>query len=444
MAKKNLKQKLSELERAISILTDNLTNILAGKSEFYDVISTQLRSLICVGSRNLNPLLINLSKELDVPLRCYGPNDIDPKHEIYRGMTMCLVGSIITLDAIPCIEQKRYDLEDWVIAKLFSFGDNYYTPNDVIRLAAEKFGIGHYDDDIPNKAEILFNIQYPDDNAFKNEIEKVLLQTAYAVVVFGNIVIKKGKEKLNDIHNVQELEEIIGKLGKEERIQSEAKLAFLKGDLRTAKELCEKILLDNPDDLPIHINMACMLAGYFKSPGKAKEHLDEVIRIQPNNDYAHYALGVIHSQEFKDYYTAKCEYEKCIAINPNYSPAYANLGILYFTQFKDRDKARLCFETAIQLDPNNSKNCYNLGCLLHHALKDPERARHMYIRAIELNPDNANAHNDLGFLYEREFNNLVDAKKHYILAIQNDPNHMIAKNNLYFLLEKIKANALKP
>ena len=439
MPKKDIKQILLELERAISLLTDSVSNILLGKPEYYDVISTQLRSLICVGGRNLNPLLINLSKKLDVPLRCYGPNDIDPSLQIYRDMTMCWVGSIITLDAIPVIEQRRYNLEDWVKARLFSFGDNYFTPNDVIRLYAEKFGIGHYDDDISDKAKILFNIQYPSDQPFKNEIEKVLLQTAYAVIVFGNTVIKKGKEKLNDKQTVQYLEEIIGKLGKEERIQCEAKLAFLKGDLKTAKELCEKILQDNPNDLAIHINMACMYAGYFKSPDKAKKHLDEVIRIQPNNDYAHYALGVIYSQGFSDYTTAKCEYKKCIELNPKYSPAYTNLGILRFTQFKDYDKAKLCFETAIQLEPNNSKNWYNLGCLLHHALKDAEKARQMYIRSIELNPYSANAHNDLGWLYEREFNNFVDAKKHYILAIENDPNHIIAKNNLYFLLENMKS-----
>jgi len=184
MEKKSLDTRLNELKEAISLLDDSLQRVKAGDLKYFKVISAQLRALICLGTRNLSPLLINLAKGKNMPLFCYGPStrDSDTNNFTVLKISSFFVGLLPFSPA-----NKKYKLEEWLFSPFVRLGDKIYTPNEVIRMVAEKEGGAHYDEELDERYVILKKLVY--SGQFKQLEQKLLVQTAEVVIEFGKDIL---------------------------------------------------------------------------------------------------------------------------------------------------------------------------------------------------------------------------------------------------------------
>lgn len=184
MERKSLDRRSDELNDAISLLEDAVQKVTFGDSKYFKVISSQLRALICSGSRSLNPLLINLAEDKSVPLFCYGPSTRNSDKDEFTVLKI----SFFFIGLTPFSPgNQRYELNEWLFSPFVRLGDMIYTPNEVIRMVAEKEGGVHYDSEPNGKILKLKSIVY--SGKFKKLEENPLLQTAKVVIKFGRDIL---------------------------------------------------------------------------------------------------------------------------------------------------------------------------------------------------------------------------------------------------------------
>ena len=184
MESKSTEYRLKELADSISLLKDALEKILSGDNRYFKIISSQLRALLCLGSRSLNPLLINLASEKNISLFCYGPSERASDLDEYT--VLKISNFFIGLTSFSPGNQK-YELRDWMLSSVVRSGKDIYSPNEVIRIVAEKEGGAHYDDELPEKLVKLRQVIY--SGQFKKLEEKLLIQTAQVIIEFGRIIL---------------------------------------------------------------------------------------------------------------------------------------------------------------------------------------------------------------------------------------------------------------
>ncbi|MDD5253330.1 MAG: hypothetical protein PHW44_05500 [Candidatus Omnitrophica bacterium] len=184
MENKSLDTRFSELNDAVSLLEDALQKVKSGDLKYFKVISSQLRALICLGSRSLTPLLINLAKEKNVALFCYGPSTRSSDTD---GFTVLKISSFFVglLPFSPA--NQKYELNNWLSSPFVRLGNMIYTPNEVIRMVAEKEGGAHYDDKLDEKSLRLKEIVY--SGKFKQLEQNLLVQTTEVVIKFGKNIL---------------------------------------------------------------------------------------------------------------------------------------------------------------------------------------------------------------------------------------------------------------
>lgn len=179
MEKKSLEKRLKELEDSIELLEEALEKASFGNKNYFKIISSQLRALLCSGGRSLSPLLINLASEKNIPLYCYGPSTRVSDTDEYTVLKI----SFFFIGIVPFSPaSQKYELKDWMQTPFVRLGNEIYTPNDVIRLVAEKDGGAHYDSELPEKLLKLRGIIY--SGQFKSVEERLLIQTTQATIEF--------------------------------------------------------------------------------------------------------------------------------------------------------------------------------------------------------------------------------------------------------------------
>lgn len=191
--RKTFQQRQRELEDGISLLKEDLESYKSGDKKQIKPISAQLRALICFGSRSLNPLLINLAEEKGINLECYGPPSLDEELSLLKNPVLIVTpGRLIATEWKPGL--TKYTFKEWLDTPIFFLSKELgtYTPNEVIRAAAEKLGGVHYDEEIPLKIKNLQGMVWHTKNGTVkyDEIERLLIQTAEIVVYFGNKVLE--------------------------------------------------------------------------------------------------------------------------------------------------------------------------------------------------------------------------------------------------------------
>jgi hypothetical protein len=175
--KKDVERRLKELRSSISLLQDALEKVLTGDNKYFKVILSQLRALLCSGSRALNPLLINIADEKKIPLLCYGPSERFSDQDEYT--VLKISNFFIGLTSFSPSNQK-FEIKDWMLSSFIRLGKDMYSPNEIIRMLAEKEGGVHYDDELPEKLVKLRTICY--SGQYKTLEEKLLIQTTQVVI----------------------------------------------------------------------------------------------------------------------------------------------------------------------------------------------------------------------------------------------------------------------
>lgn len=191
--RKSIAQRNEELEKAIRLLNDAIEKVQQGEDHYFIIISGQLRALVATGSRSLNPLLLNLADDKGISLKCWGLSVTEQYINFKESMVFSLFPTrIVGHKPYNVPNVKKYNFKEWLNEIVLVFGDDTYTPNEIIRLYAEKEGGAHYDYTLPLKLLRAKEIIYSDKatgNRKYNEVEKLLENTAVTVVYLGRQVL---------------------------------------------------------------------------------------------------------------------------------------------------------------------------------------------------------------------------------------------------------------
>ena len=200
---------------------------------------------------------------------------------------------------------------------------------------------------------------------------------------------------------------------------------YKKGDFKTAKILCYKILNINPNYLEVKILLASISAKE-KNYTQSKQLLNEVIDIEPNNVSVLNNLGTA-CKELGELKNAIDYYKKAIQIDPNNANAYYNLGATCYN-LKQLKEAKSYLQKAIELQPNFALPFLILGNTCTD-LKEYENAISNYQKAITINYNLTGAHNNLGLVF-RTLNDFKNAISCYEKAIEIKKDNAGAHHNL--------------
>ncbi len=188
MLKKSLKQRENELNESLSLLDDALGKVQKGDDNYFKIISVQLRALVCVGSRSLNPLLLNLAEEKNIKLECYGYSVREPLNGLVLSINPSIAVSVENPQR-PSI--RKCEFKKWLNQPYLALHQYLYTPNEVIRMVAEKEGGAHYDDTMPEKLIKIKEIIHHKSGMKYNETKKLLFQTGNVILYYGKLVLSK-------------------------------------------------------------------------------------------------------------------------------------------------------------------------------------------------------------------------------------------------------------
>jgi len=190
MVKRTLEQKEKELKDAISLLKDAISQVESRNFQYFKVISAQLRALIGMGYGKSNPLLLNLAEEKGIKLECYAYSVAGP--EELKGRIVFSINPSLLISVTPVSSPgiQKWEFKKWLEAPIVVILDDWYTPNEVIRLMAEKLGGAHYDDALPKKLLKITSIAYCTPKGNYNETDRMLYQIAVAVVYYGDKILE--------------------------------------------------------------------------------------------------------------------------------------------------------------------------------------------------------------------------------------------------------------
>lgn len=150
-------------------------------------VQSQLRGLVGIGGKSMHPLLINLSKELEIQLEMYA---------FTASLSESRTSSTVigrTWSSLPINGFIKIKLEDWLLSEdFFAIGSRQFkNRNQIIKDASNFEGGTHYLEEIPHIVESLKGEKIGNlDN-----LTATLLDIAEAVFYLGHLLIMKHEYK---------------------------------------------------------------------------------------------------------------------------------------------------------------------------------------------------------------------------------------------------------
>jgi hypothetical protein len=215
--KKSINDKIEDLKKALKAMENANNGFQETKDDSYLlVVESQLRGLVAIGGNFLNPLLVNLSKELNIPLEIYS---LEEQKVTNKTTSLLITGK--TWSFMPKKGYVKYNLEEWIQVPIY-FTDTtrtLKTRNQLIKDLSNSEGGTHYADEIEHIVDTLNRVTISNYN---NGTNAALLDIAEAVywagIIFINYYNKRQIENdcllQPDIKNKQlsELENFIPKI----------------------------------------------------------------------------------------------------------------------------------------------------------------------------------------------------------------------------------------
>jgi hypothetical protein len=183
-----LAEREKALNESLALINDSINKLRVGEKNYLKVLAGQLRALIATGSRSLNPLLLDLADEKNITLKCYAP-PTDELLDILGDKTVLLIDPRYAVSYKHDVGLKEFEFKKWLNKPYLVMYRFRYTPNEVIRMFAEKEGGTSFDDKLPEKLVELRGVIYGKADKGINEIEKLLLQTGIVVLHFGDLIL---------------------------------------------------------------------------------------------------------------------------------------------------------------------------------------------------------------------------------------------------------------
>ena len=231
------------------------------------------------------------------------------------------------------------------------------------------------------------------------------------------IEIRKKAKRLIKEGNIEEARIEINKLSpKSNRIvilSLEMLIAKQKGNQEEEKELLEKILKVENDNVQVMISLIG-IAIKEKNRNREKELSEKILEIEPNNVIAMYTLTKIAREE-KNRNREKELLEKILNVDPDNARTMINLIIIARKeQNKKREKELL--EKILKLEPNNVITIYSLIRIAKEE-RNKDREKELLEKVLKIEPDNVKAMNSLRSIAEEERNK--DRKKEPIVRVES-------------------------
>ena len=203
------------------------------------------------------------------------------------------------------------------------------------------------------------------------------------------------------------------------------------GQMQQAKELCHKILEEDPENVTGLYLLGTIYGNNNNNNEKAKELISKVIQIIPEFPDAYLKLAIIF-QEQGNLSAAIENYHKAISLKPENHQAIYNLGVALQEQ-GNLQEAIKNYKKAIAIKPDYHQAFYNLGISLQEQ-GDFREAIENYKKAIAIKPDYHQAFYNLGNAL-KEQGHLLKAIESYKKAIAIKPDYHQAFYNLCNILQ---------
>lgn len=179
-----------------------------------------------------------------------------------------------------------------------------------------------------------------------------------------------------------------------ESLIKKAQQAFNDSDFKTAVDLFEAALKDNPSSHDIKHALAVSLAQ-LGNYHRAENILRDMLAHDSEATWLN-SLGNILSRQ-KKYQEAEDIFLNAINLKPDYTSAYSNLGNCYLAQKKYK-QAINAYKKAITLNPHYVEAHYNLGTA-YAAQQQYAEAQASLQQTIKLAPKHAAAYGQLAQIY---------------------------------------------
>jgi tetratricopeptide (TPR) repeat protein/ADP-heptose:LPS heptosyltransferase len=209
------------------------------------------------------------------------------------------------------------------------------------------------------------------------------------------------------------------------KLLSDAKSHFNKGDYRSAMMVCKNLLEIDSNNID-GLYMTSSILIHSKKFELAINILNKLIFLTNNNSVFYYnlALAYIGINNFEQ---AEDNYKLAIKYDQNSIPALVNLGNLYQQQEK-YEKSIIQYSKANKVNSNDEKIYNNIG-LSYFGMKLYEKSIEHYKKALNINPKYEEAIFGLGNCYDN-LGNSSQAVKFFKDVIFLNPEHARAIFNL--------------
>ena len=152
---KDINHRINELEIALRALKFAVGHFNQTKDEAYLLdIMGRLRALIAIGGKDMNPLILDLAEELNIPLEfySYSPKSVKAGLEVVFSAYGFKTWAVKDQPGL-----RRYTLQEWleVPAWFVDSTKDYRTRNQVLKHISNKEGGSHYDKKIADIVDCL-------------------------------------------------------------------------------------------------------------------------------------------------------------------------------------------------------------------------------------------------------------------------------------------------
>lgn len=232
---------------------------------------------------------------------------------------------------------------------------------------------------------------------------------------------------------IEEVEEESHEMNEEEieAIIRQSSYFILAGKLHDALNLITSTVVTYPNNVPLRMQYAVILAQHANNPTEAINQLETILEIEPKNENALFLMGQL-AELRHDFLLAKTSYEKLVEINDKHPEGFYRLGMVVNSHFPDQSEvvARY-FKRAFKNDPSNADAYYQYANLLSDVLKKPQKAIKYFKKTLKAQHDHPFANYDIALLYH-QLEKKADAREYYLRAIKINPELKTPENDAAF------------
>jgi predicted O-linked N-acetylglucosamine transferase (SPINDLY family) len=212
----------------------------------------------------------------------------------------------------------------------------------------------------------------------------------------------------------------------------QATLAYSRGDLAAAKQLCAYALNAEPGHFSA-LSLLGVLAARMGHAEAAAEFLGRAVAARPREAAAHNNYGIALKNLHRFGEALAC-YARALSLDPGFSEAHYNQGVVLELLGRP-DEALASYERALALNPKYADAHNNRGKALN-SLGRTSEALASFDRAIAIQPALLEAHNNRGAIL-RSLGRLDEALASYEQALRLNPNDAAAYNHRGVVRQKL-------